>query len=931
MNTLTKLCKIVPGLLLAAVCFVLFSHGAPCDGGARTHGSALAYVEAERLEKVELMLRQWLLTNSGDRGARQQHADVLSRQGRFDEALAEYDVLLEDDPWNPALIIDKADVLCAQNRYPQALLLLRKIRRLGPEYEEVYRARQKEWTRLKEQGEVSGDIEPLSEGKPLLPSLTRPASAKDTTPGVGADVEALLLTAAESIRDGDLPKAVDLYEQVLALKPGMQGAQVSLLEVLYRLGQHEKLIELGMQILEARPGDKEVLVLLARNAGILERTDECVEFYRRACTADPDDSALAESLVYALDRQARQQDLERKHIMDRAVYLSRSQRMEEARDLYMSILEKDGKNVRALVGLADLALEEKRLDGALELYHKALSVQEWYLPAEMGIIRVKSLMGHHREALDLAVDLSSRLKKTADARRIIAGVIQQMDNCEESITYFSSVLERESENLVAVHGLAMAYKVTGRYLDAIEVNEHILELDPGNVDVLVDLGILCNYTDNNRSALRFMVQARRLSPHRGDVRAMLFQLRSWFSRVDADLRQGQKVLALADGDVGEYISLGRVSNWQKNRDTTIRLYEDTLVDDSENTIALLGLGNTYLYDKHWSEAERYFSRVLEISPGNREALEGLEKVQRSRSTEFDLRYGAWELKGFNPQRNAFDRVRNGMEKTLKYSRTLPSGRQVHLKYHRREEYEVYLPLQRLEYRLERDTMSLGLRWKEKSGVFWDVQADLNTLKSMGDNRYDMADTVNMQSGYLVVGKEYYSKLYTAAVSRNLIAEPVPYTSNLEVNARDSYFLACDADVRHDLSLLFSAAHHTRTISLDERDQFRLKARFRPGKQENIQLSGIVGTVTNPRTRQLGLALDLRDISQNKMRYHFGYGVLLETSDGQDTEIHNIGVLLDYNLSRRLCWYFDGDYIFERTTDQDRYTGYQTGLRFNILR
>ena len=66
-------------------------------------------MEAERLQKVELMLRQWLLTNSGDRGARHQHADVLSQLGRLDEALAEYDILLEDDPWNPDLIIEKAD------------------------------------------------------------------------------------------------------------------------------------------------------------------------------------------------------------------------------------------------------------------------------------------------------------------------------------------------------------------------------------------------------------------------------------------------------------------------------------------------------------------------------------------------------------------------------------------------------------------------------------------------------------------------------------------------------------------------------------------------------------------------------------------------------------------------------------------------------
>jgi len=910
---------------------MLFSHGAPCGGGE------LAHVEAERLQKVELMLRQWLLTNSGDRGARHQHADVLSQLGRLDEALAEYDILLEDDPWNPDLIIEKADVMCAQKRYPQALLLLRKIRRQGPEFNAVYRARHNEWISLKEQGVIPGDVASLSVNERALPSLIRQGdglkikTGEDVPPGVRADIEALLLRAAEAIRDGELIKAVDLYQQVLELQPGLRGAQVSLMEMYYRLGQHEKLIELGKQLLETDPDDMEVLVLLARNASIIDRTDECVEYYRRACEAYPHDTALEESLVHALDRQARQQGLERKHIMDRAVYLSRSQRSEEARDLYMSILEKDQNNIRALVGLADLALEENRLDGALELYQKALSVQKEYLPAEMGVIRVKSLMGHNSEALALSVDLSERMKKTADFRRVIGGIIQQMDNCEESIVYFSSVLEKKPENMMALHGLAIAYKVAEQYLDAIAANEHLLEIDPDNVDVLVDLGILCNYTDNNRAALRFMAQARRLSPYRGDIKAMLVQLRSWFSRIDANVRQRQKVLALEDGDVDEYISLGRVSNWQKNRDKTIKLYEDSLAEEKENTIALLGLGNTYLYDNRWSKAERFFSRVLEISPGNREALEGLEKVQRARSTEFDIRYGDWELKGFNPQRNAFDRVRNGMEKTLKYSRTLPSGRQVHLKYHRMEEHEVYLQLQRMEYRLERDSMSLGLRWKEKNGVFWDVQADMNSLKSMGDNRYDMANTVNLESGYLVVGKEYYSKLYTAAVSRNIVAETVPYTSNLEVNPRDSYYLACDADVRHDLSILFSAAHHTRTISLDERDQFRLKARLRPGKRENIQLSGIIGTVTNPQTRQLGLALDLRDIGKNKMRYHVGYGVLLETTDNEDTEIHNIGLLLDYNLSRRVYWYFDGDYIFERTTDQDRYTGYQTGLRFNLLR
>jgi len=84
-------------------------------------------------------LDRWLSAHPEDTDARFLQARASGWAGRYDEALDDYEVLLNSDPGNVDYLLGKSQVLFWMGRAGEALPVLARARSLAPDYEELWR------------------------------------------------------------------------------------------------------------------------------------------------------------------------------------------------------------------------------------------------------------------------------------------------------------------------------------------------------------------------------------------------------------------------------------------------------------------------------------------------------------------------------------------------------------------------------------------------------------------------------------------------------------------------------------------------------------------------------------------------------------------------------------------------------------------------
>ncbi len=158
-------------------------------------------------------------------------------------------------------------------------------------------------------------------------------------------------TGMALVRQGRLQDAIGHFEAALAHSPDDCETLFQLANTARRMGLHEPAIGFYRNVLARDPGRRKAIVNLSNTCREAGRPDEAVSLLKQAIHGAPDHPDLWLSLANAM------RDLE-----DRAT----------ARTFFEEALRLDPEYGAALASLADLDLEEGRLDHALEGYDRAV-------------------------------------------------------------------------------------------------------------------------------------------------------------------------------------------------------------------------------------------------------------------------------------------------------------------------------------------------------------------------------------------------------------------------------------------------------------------------------------------------------------------------------------------------------------------------------
>ncbi|HEY3125043.1 MAG TPA: tetratricopeptide repeat protein, partial [Thermoanaerobaculia bacterium] len=525
----------------------------------------------------------------------------------------------------------------------------------------------------------------------LAASLVPAALAADST----LEARKIYLRARSAVGDGKYREALDLYRRVIEQLPEDAVVRFEYAQLLRDLNVADEASKQAREAVRLDPSFSEARRLLgsielAGAGSDPARLDKAIEELRQAHKLAPDDAATTASLARAL--LARGRSGEAAALLDEipegrsqpglmrltAEARAKSGRFREAEAVYRELLELDPGDRESQAALVDLYEDQDRLDDALAL----LQEMEKRDPENAAIGERVTLdfarAGRFGEAEKRARDQASRRPENRSIRRLLASVLFEKADVGGGEKILRDLLKADPDDNAARRALSGELLRERRFGEARPLLEESLRragTDPKNAAerqwAQVELAYLFSL-QKDYAAARNVLDSAAVSGSAVNPRAMRILL--LIARDTEDFAYGlaqARAAAAADKENAEW--LGAVAEFQfrsgdrrpaaealdrlaaskeaeralaaadvyarlKEYVSAVRVARDAIKRFPESPDALFRLGSSLERAGNSAEAEKVFSKLLEMRPNDSAAQnylgymwadrgENLEKAQ----------------------------------------------------------------------------------------------------------------------------------------------------------------------------------------------------------------------------------------------------------------------------------------------------------------
>jgi tetratricopeptide (TPR) repeat protein/arylsulfatase A-like enzyme len=339
------------------------------------------------------------------------------------------------------------------------------------------------------------------------------------------DVWVLQLLTSAYREMGDLDRADETAQRILALQPNDPGVHMSLGSNALARGQYREAEEQFNQALALDPNFAAVYVALGNLHSRTEGIEKGLEYYDRAIELDPGTTGPAAYNAIGTD------------------YLSRME-LDQARDAFDKALEIDPLNGDAHNGLARILIEE----GKMEEAQKELEVALRFLPNDRRVLGTLAALNNKKKQYDEAVTLARRAleinENDAQALNGLGSALRNLGDLAGARQAFEKVLERNPRYVPCIINLAQVYLAERREEKAAELYERALAINPRQPMALFNLGTYKVSRGQTAEALEYYRRAIEADPDYAMAHLHLGMLLMMQGRADEALAHLERSLEL---------------------------------------------------------------------------------------------------------------------------------------------------------------------------------------------------------------------------------------------------------------------------------------------------------------------------------------------------------------------------------------------------
>jgi len=205
---------------------------------------------------------------------------------------------------------------------------------------------------------------------------------------------------------------------------------------------------------------------------------------------------------------------------------------------------------------------------------------------------------------------------------------------------YSQRLAADSNDVRALHRVALARAWNGRYDEALALLDRALRLDPRDAETHVDRARVLAWKGDPAGGARALEPLLEREPGYLPALQARAQFLSWAGDFDASLRTYGRILEIAPGDRAVGLDRARVLSWASRFAASQSAYDSLLRRNPNDRDALLGLAQVLSWAGRLDSAEVVYRRLLAINSGDLEGMNGLARTAawRGRLLEAERRW-----------------------------------------------------------------------------------------------------------------------------------------------------------------------------------------------------------------------------------------------------------------------------------------------------
>jgi len=361
-------------------------------------------------------------------------------------------------------------------------------------------------------------------------------------------LEALLMAGHISVASKNFDDAEEYYKRVLEIEPWHQDAGLLLEKLQNRhksgalqASAEEQYADIQAMLNDGRANEAvsalETLseshpdfALAHNDLGVLYyqqgHKDKALNSYEAAARLEPDNTTFQKNLA--------------------DYYYVEQGRVEDALQMYVKILENDPEDAETLLILGHICVALHKFEDAETFYNRLLAVEPWNAEARENLdklakrpdatmagisaeeqyekiqTRIESGDG---EAVNLLENLLLTHPQFALAHNDLGVLKYNQGDKEKALGHYEQAARLEPHNLNFQKNLADFYFVeSGRVEDALTIYNKVLEVDFGDVEALMSMGLICEALERPEDARHFYNRVLENEPWNLDARQQLENL-----------------------------------------------------------------------------------------------------------------------------------------------------------------------------------------------------------------------------------------------------------------------------------------------------------------------------------------------------------------------------------------------------------------------
>ncbi|MEK7286149.1 MAG: tetratricopeptide repeat protein [Nitrospirota bacterium] len=393
------------------------------------------------------------------------------------------------------------------------------------------------------------------------PPVSSPSTSSKTAPSVSAESYYHVMSGLRHETEGQFEKALEAYKKAEPNDPNSPFLMTRMAVSSARIGELKNAVALAEKANQLKPGDHEILNLLADLYAAGDSFESVVATYHKIIEQAPN---------------------EIEGYLNLAEFLAKEQRLDEAIVVAQRGLLADPESHIGHYYLAKLYAGQKEYAKGIEHYQEAARLHPAFLHAHLS-----------------AASLYEFLEKFEEAEKIYRHILKQshLDHEEAGMRLVAILTEKKA------------------FPEAMTILNQLSASDPKNSDFLLKISLLWAEQKEYKNALDALQKVMDIQPLSSKMKSYLASLYEGTEQYDQAIQTYQEMLAQGENRYDMHLRLGEIYFYRlKKYPEALSAGENAILVDQKRHEAYLLTGLVLYESEQFEDAVERFLEGIEISP-----------------------------------------------------------------------------------------------------------------------------------------------------------------------------------------------------------------------------------------------------------------------------------------------------------------------------